>query len=123
MRPLIFEFKENPIDNEILDYSLIEYDKELNLSINKLTRQPAIDTLNLETHTFTKAQCEGSDSDIDLIGKLMDTETRTYTKSEMSDRDYDRMALQNLLDTSTSTRASEITDKDSYYDTNHHTQN
>lgn len=111
MRPLIFEFKENPT-GEAQDYSLIEYDDILNLSVNKETRQPAIDTINLETETFTKNQGESADSDRSGLSMLMDTETRTFTHSEASDSDKDRMALQNLMVTTTLTESSETADQD-----------
>jgi len=111
MKPLIFEFKETPT-GEAQDYSLIEYDDRLNLSVNKLTGQPAIDTVNLETETFTKTQGEGADSDRSGLSILMDTETRTFTHSEASDSDKDRMALQNLMATTTLTESSETTDQD-----------
>jgi len=123
MKPLIFEFKESPT-GEALDYSLIEYDKRLNLSVNKLTGQPAIETINLETETFTKTQGEGADSDRDGLSMLMDTETRTFTHSEASDSDKDRTALQNLMDTTTLTESSEATDQDkSTNGINHYSQN
>jgi hypothetical protein len=123
MRPLIFEFKESPT-GEAIDYSLIEYDKSLNLSVNKMTGLPAIDTINLETETFTKTQGEGSDSDRNGLSKLMDTETRTFTHSETSDSDKDRMALQNLMDTTTLTESTETTDQDKPNNAiNHYAQN
>jgi hypothetical protein len=123
MRPLILEFKEKPT-GEDLDYSLIEYDHTLNLSVNKLTRLPAIESLNLETETFTKTQGEGSDTDKSGLSLLMDTETRTFTHSEASDSDRDRMALQSLMETSTLTESSETTDQDpTRNDINHYTQN
>ncbi|MBZ5857323.1 hypothetical protein [Flavihumibacter profundi] len=123
MRPLIFEFKENPT-GEPQDYSLIEYDDTLNLSINKFTGQPAIDTVNLETETFTKTQGESADSDRSGLSMLMDTETRTFTHSESSDSDKDRMALQNLMATTTLTESSETADQDKPYNAiNHYAQN
>lgn len=123
MRPLIFEFKDNPT-GEAQDYSLIEYDNTLNLSVNKLTGQPAIGTVNLETETFTKTQGEGADSDRNGLSMLMDTETRTFTHSEASDSDKDRMALQNLMDTTTLTESSETTDQDKSNNAiNNYTQN
>lgn len=111
MRPLIFEFKESP-NGENLDYSLIEYDNSLNLSVNRMTGKPAIETINLETETFTKTQGEGADSDRDGLSMLMDTETRTFTHSEASDSDKDRMSLVTLMATTTITESSEATDQD-----------
>lgn len=123
MKPLIFEFKENPI-GETQDYSVIEYDDMLNLSVNKLTGQPAIETINLETETFTKTNGESADSDRDGLSMIMDTETRTYTYSEASDSDKDRNALLTLMDTTTLTESSETTDQDkSTNDFNHYSQN
>ncbi|MOA13488.1 hypothetical protein D3C78_1335430 [compost metagenome] len=111
MKPLIFEFRENPTGN-IPDYSLIEYDHKLNLSVDKLTRLPAIDTVHLETMTFTKTQGEGSDTDRDDIRMLMDTETITLTQLESSDSDKERMLLQSLMDTTTLTETTETSDQD-----------
>jgi hypothetical protein len=109
MKPLIFEFKENPT-GEAQDYSLIKYDNTLNLSINKLTGQPAIDTLNFETETFTKSQGEGADSDRNGLFLLMDTETRTFAHSEASDSDKDGMTLQHLLGITTTKEFSKTND-------------
>lgn len=102
MKPLIFEFKEAPI-GESIDYSLIEYSPELNLSINKNTGRPAIEALDMETETFTKATGEGSDSDRDDVHMLMDTSTRTFTELESSDSDNDlpKKSFTSLLDTTT----------------------
>ncbi len=123
MKPLIFEFRENPI-GEAQDYSLIEYDDNLNLSVNKLTGQPAIDSVNLETETFTKTQGEGADSDRSGVSILMDTETRTFNRSEASDSDKDRMVLQNLIATTTLTESSETADQDNPKNAiNHYAQN
>lgn len=123
MRPLIFEFKETPI-GESHDYSLIEYDHTLNLSVSKMTGLPAIEMANLETETFTKTQGEGADSDKSGLSMLMDTETRTYTHSEASDSDRDRMALQNLMATTTLTESSETVDQDKPNNAiNHYAQN
>lgn len=111
MNPLAFQFKETP-SSENLDYSLIEYDEQLNLSVNKMTRQPAIDTLTMDTETFTKARGESSDSDNNGFGILMDTETRTYTKTEESDSDNNIRSIQILMDTTTITESREAVDQD-----------
>lgn len=111
MRPLALQFKETPT-NENLDFSLIEYDEQLNLSVNKKTRQPAIDSLEMDTETFTKADRESSDSDHDAINMLLDTETRTYTEREESDSDCDRISIQALMDTTTITESREDVDQD-----------
>lgn len=111
MRPLVFQFKETPTSKN-LDYSLIEYDEQLNLSVNKKTKQPAIDSLTMDTETFTKANRESSDSDRDVISMLMDTETRTYTEREEADSDYDSRSMQALMDTTTITESREDIDQD-----------
>lgn len=111
MRPLAFEFAEKPKSVE-LDFSLIEYNEQLNLSINKQTRQPAIDVLNLETETFTKTQGEASDSDHNGISNFMGTETSTFTSTEQSDSDRDKLSLLALMDTTTLTESTEATDQD-----------
>ena len=86
MKPLILEYKEQA-SLENLDHSLIEYDETLNLSINKSTRTPAIEQANLETETFTKANCEVSDTDKDMVSILMSTTTLTRS-TETSDTDF-----------------------------------
>jgi len=111
MKPLAFQFKETPT-SENIDYSLIEYDEQLNLSINKKTGQPAIETLTMDTETFTKAIGESSDSDRDSNSILMDTETRTYTRTEDADSDRDRQSMQALMDTTTITESREDSDQD-----------
>ena len=111
MKPLAFQFKETPT-RENFDYSLIEYDEQLNLSVNKKTRQPAIDTMTMDTETFTKASGESSDADNNGISMLMDTETRTYTQAEESDSDRDRRSIQALMDTTTITESREDIDQD-----------
>jgi len=112
MNPLILKFKEVPVE-ETLDYSAIIYDEELNLSICKNTKQPAIETIRMDTETFTKAGNEESDSDCNLNNIFMDTETRTLTSKEESDSDSDLFTLKILMDTTTFTRESkESTDQD-----------
>lgn len=135
MKPLIFQFKEYPKDTA-LDYSLIEYDETLNLSICKPTGQPAIDVLSMDTETFTKSEEEVSDADSDRINALMDTVTgtredeeesdsddyrlrmlmdtmtKTADPEEVTDDDEDRIAIQALMDTSTLTETSESADDD-----------
>lgn len=85
MKPITFEFLERPDESEV-DYSKIEYDNELNLSIDKSTNLPAIDSVNMETETFTRTHGEVSDSDADF---RMDTATRTLTQMESTDSDFD----------------------------------
>ena len=108
MKPITFEFLEKPTESEF-DYSIIEYDNELNLSVDKTTKLPAIDSLNMETETFTKTGGEASDSDADF---RMDTATRTYTEMEATDSDANIHSLIQLMGTSTLTEASEAADSD-----------
>lgn len=90
MRPLIFEFAEQPSEKG-MDFSVIEYDNNLNLSTVKTSGLPAIECLDMQTETFTKTQYESSDSDRDNLRFLMDTETRTFTQQESSDSDRERI--------------------------------
>jgi hypothetical protein len=53
MKPLILEFTESPkIQN--IDYSLIEYSKEKNLSVLKNTDIPAISYVSMDTEHLQK---------------------------------------------------------------------
>lgn len=103
MKPLILQFEELPNDKSH-DYSLIEYSEVFNLSINKKTGAPAIETASLETETFTKAGGEGSDSDRDGFDPMMITQTGTYANTESSDSDQDITSILSLLETQTATR-------------------
>lgn len=111
MNPLILQFKETP-EAKNIDYSQIEYSDKLNLSLNRLTKEPAIDSLNLETETMTKADVEASDSDLNRNIMSVETMTGTFTNAEASDSDKDRFSLQMLMDTTTITESSEPTDQD-----------
>ena len=84
MKPLAFQFKETPTVAH-LDFSLIEYDDQLNLSVNALTRQPAIDSISMDTETYTRADGEVSDSDNNGISMLIDTDTFTKAEGEAGD--------------------------------------
>ncbi len=86
MKLLTFQFKESP-SIEDSDYSSIEYDESQNLTVNKKTRRPAIESLTLDTETFTKTQGEGSDSDNSNLAILLDTSTSTFTRTEGTDSD------------------------------------
>lgn len=108
MKPITFQFLEKPSETEF-DYSVIEYDSKLNLSVDKTTSLPAIEVLNLETETFTKTGGEASDSDSDF---QMDTATRTLTQLESTDSDVDIHNLIHLMGTSTLTESSEVVDSD-----------
>lgn len=111
MNPLAFQFKV-PSNQENLDYSLIEYDSILNLSINKKTKQPAIDILSMDTETVTRANRENTDSDNNGIRMLMDTCTFTKAALDATDSDHDRLLIQALMDTATLTESREDTDQD-----------
>ncbi len=108
MKPITFEFLERPSEAEV-DYSVIEYDNSLNLSVDKTTRLPAIDSFNMETETFTKTGGETSDSDSDF---QTDTATRTLTQLESTDSDADIHSLIQLIETSTLMESSEAVDSD-----------
>ena len=114
MRPLILEFSESPkLKN--LDYSLIEYSQEKNLSVVKNTDIPAISYVSMDTETFTKTFGEPSDSDNEYKLKLrniLDTSTETFTTTEPSDSDNSYTSLKLLMDTQTITESIEPTDSD-----------
>ena len=111
MNPFTFQFKETPTANEIFDFSLIEYDESLNLSINKSTGQPAVNELELGTETFTRVSGEGTDSDYTGVGLMMATETATKTHGEGVDSDPSAIGL--MMETRTTTfTALEGTDTD-----------
>ncbi len=111
MKPISFAFKESAPRSD-LDFSQIEYNSSLNLSVNRKTRLPAIDSIDMETETSTKTRDEVSDADNNVMRMLMDTETRTLAATELSDSDRDRTNLQLLMDTATLTESSEATDQD-----------
>lgn len=111
MKPLILEYTEQPTMNT-LDFSLIEYDENLNLSVEKQTKKPAIEFLNMSTETFTKTYSESSDSDANQISPLMGTKTKTYTSTEASDNDNVYNSVKLLMGTKTLTESVETTDND-----------
>jgi len=111
MKPFILNFKEIPT-GEGLDYTTIDYDEKLNLSICKKTKLPAISFLDMATETSTRTQGESSDSDKSYMNKLLDTATKTLSGGEESDSDRETKKLLNLVDTTTITESSESTDKD-----------
>ena len=86
MRPLILEYTEKPLDDNF-DNSLLEYDNYLNLSVDKITKKPAVSFLNMGTETFTKTYDEVSDSDANRISYMMGTTTQTHYQTEGSDDD------------------------------------
>ena len=116
MEPLLLKFKEKPSEKS-LDYSILEYSKELNLSVLKASNQPAVKYFTLGTETFTKTTGEGADSDLSnangRVKSLLDTSTETLAGGEPSDSDYSNSAkLKALLDTTTITESVEDTDRD-----------
>jgi hypothetical protein len=103
MKPLILEFQESPT-GESHDYSMIEYDDVLNLNVDKNTGLPAIDSISMETETFTKADGEGADSDRNGFNSFLITETGTKDDSE--DTDSDKNGFNSIMVTETGTFAS-----------------
>ena len=119
MKPLILEYSETPSGSDSdIDFSVIEYSKELNLSVLKGTNMPAVNYLTTDTVTLTKSGGEGSDNDSEShitknLNMLLDTSTRTLAGGEgSSDNDQDRSNIKNLLDTQTLTERVETTDRD-----------
>jgi len=141
MSYFLLEFGEAATGESVYS-SLIEYDKELNLSVIKGTKTPAIKAAQQATETFTKTQGEGTDSDRDThysfavmmatktqtrvsqeatdsdrdirqdLRTLMGTSTQTFVKQEVSDSDKDRQRLSSLVATRTLTESSEVADSD-----------
>jgi len=96
MNPFIFQFKE-PATEEDVDFSEIEYDQNLNLSVDRRTSRPAVESIKMATETSTKVHGESSDTDSPMTGMLMATETITLVNTEGSDSDHHRTHLLNLL--------------------------
>ena len=115
MRYFIHHFLENSIDDSLNSFPSVEYSKELNLSVFKDSRLPAISTPLLGTITMTKAGDEPSDSDYDnsiLTKASLGTITQTRNMLESSDSDYGK-TLFSAMGTSTVTLVSlEGTDSD-----------
>lgn len=114
MKPLILHFAERP-SLKNLDFSLVEYSQEQNLSVLNETNIPAIKYVSMETETFTKTSGEPSDSDRDYQLKLkylLDTKTKTFTSTEPSDSDHNHSKLRLLMDTKTITESVETVDSD-----------
>ena len=111
MNPFTFQFKETPTASESFDFSLIEYNESLNLSVNKSTGRPAVEELQLGTETFTRVTGEATDSDYTGVGLLMATQTATKTHGEGVDSDPSAIGL--MIETRTTTfTALEGTDTD-----------
>ena len=103
MRPLILKFKEHPRLPEI-DFNHVVYDDELNLNVDRNSRQPIVATASLITSTGTKTWDEGSDHDKEHSQLLMITATGTLTALESSDSDPRRHVDVSNLITMTATR-------------------
>jgi hypothetical protein len=102
MKPFIFEFRVIPTAQP-LDFSLIEYNESLNLSVDKRTGQPAINQLQMGTETFTRTD-EVSDSDRPNAQSLISTETCTKVGGENSDTDAPSVQLLMATETITTSR-------------------
>lgn len=117
MRPLILEYVEK-VNGKSLDYSLVEYSKEQNLSVLKNTNTPAVKFMPLDTDIITKAEgTDRSDPDTPMslyqeLKMLLDTSTQTLTNTEISDSDNQIKSLSSLLDTQTITESVENSDSD-----------
>lgn len=103
MKPFIFQFLEKG-EEEGLDINLLEYDKQLSLSVVKASRLPAIKVLDLSTETFTKTENEVPDSDNNYLNRLVETETFTAINNEDSDSDNNLKKIEMLMATGTATR-------------------
>lgn len=101
MKPLILEYTEKS-KNENFDFSKIEYNSKLNLTVDKQTGHPAIDYLNLSTETHTRTYDEVSDSDSPM-NIMMGTLTKTSYQLEGTDDDASFSAVKAMMGTSTLT--------------------
>lgn len=112
MKPFILQFAELP-NSKPLDYSPIEYNETLNLSVLKGTKTPAIEYMDMGTTTFSKGDDEGTDADNQSLSTLINTTTDTHQHAqESSDSDDDIRSLYDLITTTTLTEAEEVTDQD-----------
>ena len=106
MKPFIYNFLEKSREDFSDTMNLLEYSKDLNLSVIAGTSDPAINLNSLSTQTFTKADGEGSDADQNHVTKnALSTQTQTRADREVSDADHDRFfaKVQQLTGTSTVT--------------------
>lgn len=101
MKPLILEYTEKS-KNDNFDFSKIEYDSNLNLTVDKKTGHPAIDYLNLSTETHTRTSDETSDSDSEM-NIMMGTLTKTSYQLEGTDDDASFNTFKSMVDTVTMT--------------------
>ena len=111
MKPLILEYTEKA-KAENFDFSKIEYNSNLNLTVDKKTGLPAIEYLNMSTETHTRTYNETSDSDSEM-NIMMGTLTKTSYQLEGTDDDASFSAIKSMTDTSTMTFVSqEASDSD-----------
>ncbi|MBA5791537.1 hypothetical protein H1R17_12765 [Flavobacterium sp. xlx-214] len=101
MKPLILEYTETSKD-ENFDFSKIEYDSRLNLTVEKETGFPAIEYLNMSTETHTRTYNETSDSDSDM-NIMMGTLTKTSYQLEGTDDDRSFNTIKSIMGTTTMT--------------------
>ncbi|SHM98596.1 hypothetical protein [Mucilaginibacter sp. OK098] len=121
MRPFVYQFLEKPINILEKGSQLIEYSADLNLSVLKGTNHPAIQLPQLGTTTFTKADDEGTDSDINRSAKTaydqLTTHTFTRNQLESGDSDFNETInrIRALTDTNTLTLVNaETSDSDAH---------
>src|SRR5690349_13735446 len=120
MSYFLLEFAETT-KGDAIEPSMVEYDRELNLTVLKGTKTPALQASSLATETQTKISNEASDSDRDArhnLTELMSTSTQTRKLQEPSDSDKDLRQLTSLMSTSTQTyvkQEASDSDKDSYH--------
>ncbi len=115
MKHLILQFAETP-NQENIDLSMVEYDPQLQLTVIKGTKTPAVNFDEQATNTLTKTVGEGADADRDTrhnVRVMLATSTQTRVHNESADSDP-RRKLSSLLDTSsdTFTRTASDGDKD-----------
>lgn len=103
MKPITFQYLELCTEDGFND-SVLYYDEDLNLSVDRKTGLPAFDVLSMDTSTGTKDYVEVSDADDTLKASYMDTATRTNTQMESTDLDNNVHHLIQMMDTSTATR-------------------
>lgn len=114
MRPFIYQFLEEPSNFIAKDENLLEYSNDLNLSVLKGTNHPAIQLHQIGTSTFTKAEQEGSDSDINRGVKavLNHVITHTFTRNQVESGDSDFNETVNRVRALTETRTATFVSKE-----------
>jgi len=114
MRPFVYQFLEKPINIPEKNSQLIEYSRVLNLSVLKGTNHPAIQLPLLGTNTFTKADGEGSDSDINHSSKIAYDQltTHTFTRQQLESGDSDFNETINRVRALTDTNTLTLVDRE-----------